>query len=212
MSYIFKTLTFAVLIMIYSISGFAEYLCNDYLKVISPKFKSDILNSYELPIEFANKYYAKRIEPFLSNPHYTEVQNPRKFYRGMYITVDELIDILQNGFNVEKVNWTVGTGKSISFSSDINEAATYIFHNATDRKRGIGVVFEVEYDSNFKMLTDTKLNPTKTIFTHSKDLEPEAITGVFIWGEYGLDKLSEIFKKSISGELKPHTDWTNQFQ
>ncbi len=201
-----------ILLLLIAFNVFASDNCSENLKQLSNHLKSSLLDSYQLPVEYTSQYYARRIEPKLSKPQFLEVKNPKKLYRGMFLSVDELENILQIGLKLADVNWTAGTGKAISFSSDINEAATYIFQNANERKIGIGVVFEVKNDSRFKFLDNITLNSTKTIFSIDRNINADEINNIYIWGEYGLENFSDIKQKVLNNSLKPHTTWTNLFK
>ncbi len=169
-----------------------------------------LIKSYHLPINYTSGYFARRIEPILSNPTYTEVLQPEKLYRGMYLSEDQLRNILNEGMKVNKVRWNAAGG-GVSFSSNANEAATYIFHAASDKKKGIGVVFEVKMSNKMELADDPLLNATRTIYKSHSDVSRDEIQNVYIWGEHGLESLDEITGKLKNHKLQPHQNWTNIF-
>ena len=176
----------------------------------SSNIREDLMKGYHLPSSYLNSYYARRVEPFLAKPHYAEVVKPQSFYRGMYITLDELENILKNGMKKDLVRWN-SAGGGISFSSNVNEAATYIFQSGSEAKKGIGVVFKVKASPEMILADDPILNSTRTIFKKHSDVQAGEIEDVYIWGEYGLESLSEVSKKSLNGKIKPHETWTGIF-
>lgn len=172
--------------------------------------ESEILKGYQLPVNYTTAYYARRVEPYLSKPPYQEVLNPSKLYRGMYLSPDDLNTILQQGMKLDQVKWTAAGG-GVSFSSNANEAATYIFHGADHRKNGIGVVFEIKMSDEMKLVDDPILNSTRTIFKKHADVSRDEITNVYLWGEYGLESFDAIAEKIKNGKITPHQNWTGMF-
>jgi hypothetical protein len=183
----------------------SDELLNQFKQV-----KDQLTNSYHLPPNYTSGYFARRIEPYLSKPHYTEIAQTEKLYRGMYLSLDQLETILKEGMQTEKVRWTAAGG-GISFSSSATEASSYIFHAASNKKVGFGVVFQVKMTKKMELADDPVLNSTRTIFKSQVDIPREEIQKVFIWGEYGLESLEEILGKLQKGKLKPHDSWTNIF-
>lgn len=172
--------------------------------------REEILKAHRLPVAYTRGYYARRIEPYLSKTRYPEIKDPKMLYRGVFLSVDQLIEILEKGMKLGKVNWTA-VGGGLSFTSSVQEASTYIFHNADDRPEGIGVVFEVKRRDEMVLAVDKDLNPTHTIFKLHEDLAPEEITNFFIWGQYGLESVDKIIERARADLLTNHEEWTHQF-
>ena len=172
--------------------------------------RQDLIKGYHLPENYASGYYSRRVEPYLSKPNYPEVINPKVLYRGMYLTPDELESILTKGMELRRVKWT-SAGGGISFSSNMNEAMTYIFHSADSRPNGLGVVFEVKMGKSMVLADDPVLNATRTIFKRHSDLSSEEITNVYLWGEWGFESLDQIIEKAKLGKITPHENWTHAF-
>ena len=171
----------------------------------------DIVEGYHLPLNYTSGYYTRRVEPYLSKPRYSEVKNPSVLYRGMYVTTEELASMLENGMELGKVKWTVAGGNGISFSSDINEAKTYIFHAADQRAGGVGVIIEVRKIDSMVLIDDPVLNSTRTIFKSPNDVSSDDIINIYLWGEYGPESLTTVFDKIRKGTVTPRTKWTNAF-
>ena len=174
------------------------------------RVKSVLLKGYRLPEDYIVQYYARRIEPTLSRPHFQGPPNPEFLYRGMYLNPDELQVILENGMPLSRVKWT-SAGGGISFSSDVNEAATYIFQSANQRSNGIGVVFKVRKSAQMTLANDPVLNRTKTIYKKQADVHPSEMVNVYLWGQYGLESLDEIQMKIRSNRIVPAETWTGVF-
>lgn len=172
--------------------------------------KSVLLRGYYLPPEYLSRYYARRIEPALDRPDYAAVENPQVLFRGMYLTPDQLEFILENGMALNQVRWTAAGG-GISFSSNVNEAASYIFQSGSDRKSGIGVVFKVRKSVAMQPVNDPVLNRTHTIYKKQSNVLPSEILDVYIWGQYGLESLDEIIRKKSQNKIIPYADWTGIF-
>ena len=128
------------------LSGFPS---SRFLKQVK-EFRSELIRGYHLPPNYTSAYYARRIEPYLAKPTYQEVLQPQALYRGMYLTPDELAEVLENGMKLNRVSRTAAGG-GISFSSDIQEAVTYIFDSANEVPNKIGVVFAVEMNEEMKL-------------------------------------------------------------
>jgi hypothetical protein len=172
--------------------------------------KPVLLKGYYLPAEYLSAYYARRIEPKLDRPDYSSVANPQVLYRGMYITPDQLEFILEYGMAVNQVKWTAAGG-GISFSSNANEAASYIFQSGNDRFSGVGVVFKVRMSPAMQPVNDPVLNRTRTIYKKQSNVMANEIVDVYLWGQYGLESLDEILRKISQNRITPHTAWTGQF-
>ena len=172
--------------------------------------KSVLLKGYYLPADYLSSYYARRIEPKLDRPDYQSVSNPQVLYRGMYISPDQLEFILENGMALNQVKWTAAGG-GISFSSNANEAASYIFQSGSDRKNGVGVVFKVRMSPAMQLVNDPVLNRTRTIYKKQSDVMPNEIVDVYLWGQYGLESLDEIIRKKNQNKIVPYASWTGVF-
>jgi hypothetical protein len=172
--------------------------------------KSVLLKGYYLPPDYLSSYYARRIEPRLDRPDYSSVANPQVLYRGMYITPDQLEFILEYGMALNQVKWTAAGG-GISFSSNANEAASYIFQSGQDRINGVGVVFKVRMSSAMQAVNDPVLNRTRTIYKKQSNVMPNEIVDVYLWGQYGLENLDEIIRKKSQNRITLHSTWTGQF-
>lgn len=168
-----------------------------------------LIKGYQLPSDFRNSYYTKRIEPYLNKTSYESPMDFLHLYRGMLISPEDLSSILNYGMKLSRVSWTAGGG-GLSFSSNIREASSYIFQSGGGGSV-LGVVFKVRKTEDYQLLKDRSLNPGETIYKLHKDLNPEEIEDIYIWGEFGLESLSSIFLKAKKGEVKNHTNWTNQF-
>ena len=172
--------------------------------------KPVLLKAYSLPAEYLSSYYARRIEPKLDRPDYQSVSNPQVLYRGMYITPDQLEFILESGMAVNQVRWTAAGG-GISFSSNPNEAASYIFQSGNDRINGIGVVFKVRMSPAMQAVNDPVLNSTRTIYKKQSNVAANEIVDVYLWGQYGLESFDEILRKKTQGKIVPSSNWTGVF-
>ncbi|MBS1959075.1 MAG: hypothetical protein JST80_06380 [Bdellovibrionales bacterium] len=169
-----------------------------------------ILKAHLLPEDYTRGYYSRRIEPYLAKTRYPEIKNPKKLYRGMFLSVDALAEILEKGMALDKVTWQAVDG-GVSFSSSIQEASTYIFHNGDDRGARIGVVFEVTTSGDMYSPEDAELNPTNTIFKLQRDLKPQEITELYVWGQYGLESLQRALELIQGGKTADHNAWTGVF-
>ncbi len=170
----------------------------------------DLLKGYQLPEQYLVGYFARRIEPYLSKPTYKEVKHPDVLYRGLLLTPTELENIFRNGMELSKVSW-VTAGGGISFSSNVNEAASYIFQVEKFKENAIGVVFEVKMSESMVIVDDPVLNSTRTIYKKHSDIKKEEITNVYVWGRYGLESLNEVENKSKQGLIVPYANWTGVF-
>lgn len=181
------------------------------------QYKNEIINAYNLTDGYLSGYYQRRIEPYMRTPSFT-ADKSGYLYRGIFMTVDELVSTLQNGFLTSMNTWNVGAknkgDKFVSFSSSATEAQSYIFQGEGNSKhpKGIGVVFEVEPNiPGVELWQDAKLNSTHTIYHCYKDVSPLKIRNVYIQGEYGLENLSDILIKARRNALTRNTRWVNQF-
>jgi hypothetical protein len=174
------------------------------------RVKPVLLKGYFLPSDYLSAYFARRIEPKLDRPDYPSVANPQVLYRGMYITPDQLEFILEYGMALNQVKWTAAGG-GISFSSNPNEAASYIFQSGNDRINGVGVVFKVRMSPAMQAVNDPVLNRTRTIYKKQSNVMPNEIVDVYLWGQYGLESLDEIQQKIAQNRITPHSAWTGQF-
>ena len=172
--------------------------------------KPVLMKGYYLPPDYLADYYARRIEPRLDRPDYQSVLNPQVLYRGMYITPDQLEFILESGMALNQVKWTAAGG-GISFSSNANEAASYIFQSGSDRKAGVGVVFKVRMSSAMQLVNDPVLNRTRTIYKKQSNVLPGEILDIYIWGQYGLESFDEIIRKKSQNKIVPYSSWTGVF-
>jgi len=172
--------------------------------------KTVMLKGYLLPPDYTSNYYARRIEPKLDRPDFASVANPQFLFRGMYLNPDQLEFILETGMAISQVKWTAAGG-GISFSSNPNEAATYIFHSADQRSNGIGVVFKVKMSSQMKLVNDPVLNSTRTIYKKQSNVAASEIVDVYLWGQYGLESFDEILRKKAQGKIVPSGNWTGVF-
>ena len=185
-------------------------LLKEDLSQVTHELSVDLAKGYSLPSNYTTGYYARRIEPYLAKPTYAEVVHPQTLYRGMFLTPQELEKILTEGMKLDRVKWTAADG-GISFSSNINEAATYIFQSADTRPSGIGVVFEVKTSPSMELVNDPILNSTRTIFKKHADVTKEEILNVYIWGQWGLENLKDIAEKMKNGKILPHETWSGIF-
>lgn len=174
------------------------------------KNSAEVENGYHLPENFISGYYQRRIFPYQAKPSFTKTDD--NMYRGMYITVDELANILRNGFETKYNTWQAAGGKGIYLTSSITEADSYIFQSVDFKKKNaIGVVFKLENGDYAKPVEDAVLNSTETIFKSDGDVPSDKIKDIYIRGQYGLESLGDILKKAENGEITPNTKWVNQF-
>jgi hypothetical protein len=177
------------------------------------KFRSEIEQGYQLPDHFTNAYFARRIEPYLQRPSYTPSANSDQFlFRGMFIELSDLEEILEKGMSINKAVWSAVGGRGLYYTSSEQEAISYIFQNAGKKTKGVGVVFKVKRTGDMNLMIDPQHNPTNTIFKSDLDLLPEQIENIYLYGQYGLEDIDSIFAKAKSNKIKPHTEWTNQFE
>lgn len=172
-----------------------------------------LLRGYHLPENYLEGFFTKRIFPYKVSPHYTaDKDSDHILYRGMLLTPEELIQIIQKGFSPTTSKWNAGTDgrPAISLSSSSVEASHYIFQSGS-KKRGIGVVFEIRRRPSMQLGKDPIFNRTQTIYYSYQSIVPEDIVNIAVWGEYGLENLQNILKKAAEGNIHPHTRWTNQF-
>lgn len=172
--------------------------------------QKDIERGYHLPENFICGYYERRILPYLDRPTYSKTDD--YLYRGMYITVDELANILKNGFEVKYNTWNAVGGKGIFFSTSIREADDYIFQS-TDfhKKNALGVVFKMENGDYAQMVEDPVHNATKTIYKCPGDVPNEKIVDIYLRGQYGLERLGDIIDKARKDGIESNTSWVGQF-
>ncbi len=173
--------------------------------------KKSLLEGYRLPLRYMQGYYIRRIEPYLSKPTYSTVENPDVLYRGVFISIDELTELLVHGHEVSKVQWTAVGGQGISLSSSIEEAKTYIFHSADNRPDGLGVLFKFKKTNYMTLVADPQTNPTNTIFKSYQDIPSRDVVGVSLWGEYGFENIQEILIKVEAKQIVPNSIWTSKF-
>ncbi len=179
--------------------------------------KEDIIKHYSLTDDYLEGYYLRRIYPYMDKPSFLPEKNGH-LYRGVFMTVDELNATLQNGFLTSMNTWNVGAknrgDKFISFSSSTGEAMSYIFQGTGNaaHPKGIGVVFEVEKDiDGLEFWQDAKLNSTNTIYHCYKNVPPSKIRNVYVFGQYGLENLAEIFIKARRNALPSRDRWIHDF-
>jgi hypothetical protein len=169
----------------------------------------DLLDSHHLPKSYIEGYLTRRINSRAKPTEYLKPEEIQYLYRGVLISVDDLVKILNEGMALKDSSWHAG-GVGISFSTDINEAASYIFQSW--KENAVGVVFRVDYDEKkYWPLDDLSLNPFETILKTSDKIQPKNISGVYIWSEYGLEPLSKVFEKFSDDSAVPHEKWTTQF-
>ncbi|MGN0016950.1 MAG: hypothetical protein ACI37O_06415 [Candidatus Avelusimicrobium sp.] len=174
--------------------------------------REEILKGYHLPLNYIEGYYFRRIQPYLATPRYTPDGDKDILFRGMLLTPEELSEVMRKGFSPSTSTWNTGTDgrAAVSFSSSSVEAAHYIFQQGF-KKNTIGVVFEVRRSPAMVPGLSRLYNSTKTIYYSYEDIAPENIVDVLVWGEYGLERLEDIIHKAARGEIRPHTNWTGQF-
>lgn len=172
--------------------------------------QKDIEKGYHLPENFISGYYERRILPYLDRPTYSKTDD--FLYRGMYITADELANILQNGFEVKYNTWNAVGGKGIFFSTSIREADDYIFQS-TDfhKKNALGVVFKMENGDYAQIVEDPVHNATKTIYKCPGDVPSEKIVDIYLRGQYGLERLGDIIDKARKDGIESNASWVGQF-
>lgn len=176
------------------------------------RFRSEILAGFQLPENFIEAYYFRRILPYLAKPYYTPETNGDSLYRGMLLTPEELAKILQTGFSPASSTWNTGTDgrPAISFSSSKTEAMHYIFqHNF--KKDAVGVVFEIRRTVAITPGQNRRYNSNGTIYYSYENVPADDIVNVFLRGEYSLEPLEQILQKAKEGKITPHEKWTNQF-
>jgi hypothetical protein len=96
-----------------------------------------------LPKSYIEGYLTRRINSRAKPTEYLKPEEIQYLYRGVLISVDDLVKILNEGMALKDSSWHAG-GVGISFSTDINEAASYIFQSW--KENAVGVVFRVDYD------------------------------------------------------------------
>ncbi len=171
-------------------------------------YKEYVIQGFQLPPAYTEPFYQRRIEPYLNRPRYEGPAVPKSLFRGMYLNWDQMTEITEKGMTTEQVTWTAFVGQSLSFSSNTEEAASYIFKNADARPGGIGVVFKVRASKDMISLADPVHNTTKTIFSLNRNLKPNEIEDVYLWGEYGLESVRTILERAKSQKIKPQNQWT----
>lgn len=178
------------------------------------QYETNLEKNFSLSEEYARWYFQRRIEPTLSKPNYQSINIPSVLYRGMFISLKQLKKILKEGMKTEDVEWTTGdkdnANAGISFSSNMTEASSYIFHNAHKKFNdglGVGVIFRVRKGNDYELLDNEALNRTKTIYKKYNDISPDEIDEIYLWGEYGPQKISDAIQKIKVGKLNPQSSW-----
>lgn len=174
------------------------------------EFQGSLEKGYHLPENFINGYFDRRIFPYQNRPTYHETDG--SFYRGMYITVDDLANILENGFEVKRNTWSAVGGQGVYVTTSEREAEDYIFQ-AVDygKKNAIGVVFKMERGDYATLVEDPDCNSTNTIYKAANDVPSDRITQIYLKGQYGLESLQSVIERAQKGEIEPNTSWVNQF-
>ncbi len=175
-------------------------------------YRDDILKGYYLTPKYLYGFYTYRVCHWLDHPTWDpDPQSDQVLFRGMLLTPEELDKILKEGFSPKTSTWNVGTDgrNAVSFSSNSSEAESYIFQ-AEHKENGIGVLFTVKRTPNMVLGTNPQLNPTKTIYYSYEDVPAEDIVEVYIRGQYGDIRLSDILNNAQKGTIKPN-DWVHQF-
>lgn len=175
-------------------------------------YRDEILKGYHLPKNYLERYFFRRILPYQHKPTYApDNRSPDVLYRGMLVTPERLVKLLQEGFSPALTKWNTGAkAQAVSLSSSSVEASHYIFQRGYEKDR-IGVVFVIRRTPNMELGDSPVYNSTKTIYYSYEDIAPENIVDVLVWGEYGLERLEDIIHKAARGEIRPHTNWTGQF-
>ncbi|MHC9540464.1 MAG: hypothetical protein AB9903_13185 [Vulcanimicrobiota bacterium] len=172
--------------------------------------QSEIEKGYHLPENFICGYYERRILPYQEHPTYTKTDD--YLYRGMYITVDELANILKNGFEIKYNSWRAAGGQGIYLSSSMREADDYIFQSVDfNKKNALGVVFKMEKGDYAQLVQDPVLNAPNTIFKAPGDVPSDKIVEIYLRGQYGLERLGDIMDRARKDGIKPNNSWVNQF-
>ena len=173
-----------------------------------PAVRKELLNGYHLPRNYTSWYYDRRIYPYLAKPDFEGPAKPDVLYRGMYITIDELTNIINEGFELSRTSWHTGGKKGVSFSSSATEARNYIFTEPRDIN-GIGIVFEVSAGKGIGPMEKSEVNPTGTIYRSDGDVPADRIVDILVWGRWGCERLSKIIEKIREGTVTPHREWTD---
>lgn len=181
------------------------------------EYESQIKEYYSLPEDYLTGYFTARIEKYMAKPQFIPTDN-EFLYRGMYVTTEELKDILANGMLVSKTSWHTGAKKGskgiISTSLSEPEARTYIYQSASPdkvAKQGIGVIFKIRKTSDHVLFDDKVLNSTNTIYHDYKDIPASDILSVSVEGQYGSEYLTTIKKNIESGRAKD-LSWKDSFK
>ena len=191
----------------YSYKAQANRCATLFDSLLLPLSDAQLLQSYGLPSEYRDWYYTRRVDPYLSRPHYKNIEEPDVLYRGMLLSPPQLRHILEHGLELKYVTWTAG-GPGISFSSNLQEAKTYIFHASTHLPPGLGVVVKVKRSPDIQLVLDPNLNPSRTIFKTGQDVPANQILEVLILGPYGFEALTEVTQKIQTGRATPSRQWT----
>ncbi len=172
------------------------------------EYEGQIKEYYSLPESYLTGYFTARIEKYMAHPTFIATDN-QFLYRGMFVTTEELKDILTNGMEISKTSWHTGAKKGsdgiISTSLSEPEARTYIYQSASPEKinkQGIGVVFKIRKTADHALFDDKVLNSTNTIYHDYKDIPASDIVGVSVEGPYGTEYLTTIKKNIESGRAK----------
>lgn len=174
------------------------------------QYRSELLKGYQLPEEYIEGFFLRRIFPYLQKPSYTPDKNESILFRGMLLSPEELVEILKKGFSPATTKWNTGAkAPAVSFSSSSAEATHYIFQSGY-KEGAIGVVFEVRKKPSMELGESQTYNSTRTIYYSYEDVPAEDIVDVLVHGEYGLESLEKILDKAAKGEVKPNS-WTSQF-
>ncbi|MBO5012010.1 MAG: hypothetical protein J6C49_06160 [Elusimicrobiaceae bacterium] len=175
-------------------------------------YRNEILKGYHLPQNYLEGFFVRRVQPYQHKPAYTpDNRSSDVLYRGMLVTPESLVKLLQEGFSPALTRWNTGAkAQAVSLSSSSAEASHYIFQHGYEKDR-IGVVFVIRRTPNMELGDSPIFNSTKTIYYSYEDIAPENIVEVLVWGEYGLERLEDIIHKAAHGEIRPHTVWTSQF-
>lgn len=175
------------------------------------RYRSEILKGYYLPPEYLEGFFFRRVFPYQQHPTYTPDNEEGVLFRGMLLTPEELVKILQTGFSPAHSKWNVGAkAEAVSLSSSSVEASHYIFQ-AGHKKDGIGVVFKIKQGPKMELGESQKFNSTQTIYYSYEDIPADDIVDVLIRGEYGLERLEDILKSAQEGTIKDNAGWVSQF-
>ncbi|MEK7703335.1 MAG: hypothetical protein AAB426_00140, partial [Myxococcota bacterium] len=175
------------------------------------RHREDVLRGYHLPQRYIEGYYERRILPYQDKQRYARVADPALLYRGMFVAADDIATMLEQGFPVSRNTWTAVGGKGVYFSTSEQEALTYVFHSGTDAFEGVGVVFAVRPTPEMQVVRDATSNPDGSIFKSAQDVPANAIVDVYLWGQWGLERLDDVLARIEAGRIVPHEKWTGTF-